>query len=59
MIRVVLAETAGHEGGSILLLAVGVPGRNPPADVLRQITEELGTYGVVEKPGWYPKMYAR
>ena len=58
MIRVVLAETAEHEGGSIPLLAVGVPGRKPPADILRQITEELSTYGVIEKPGWYPKMYA-
>ena len=56
-IRVVLAKMAGHEGGSIPLLAVGVPGRRPPADVLRKITEELESYGIIEAPGWYPQMY--
>jgi hypothetical protein len=58
-IPVVLAETSGHEGGSIPLLAVGVPGRRPPADVLRKIMEELESYGIVEAPGWYPQMYPR
>ena len=54
-IRMVLAETSGHEGGSIPLLA-GVPGRKPP---LRKITEELELYGIIEAPGWYPQMYPR
>jgi hypothetical protein len=45
---------------SLPLLIVGVPGRMPPTDVLCQITDELWTYSIVEKPdGWYPKMFAR
>ena len=39
-----------------LFLPVGFGGRKLPARVVRKLTKELRTYGLVEKPGWYPKL---
>lgn len=45
----------GDYGKTCFFLIVGVPGRKPPPEVVKELQDELEDMGIWEFPGWYPK----
>lgn len=55
--KATMVETAGHEHGRrALFLIVGYPGQRPSLETLEKLIDKLADYGVIEEPGWYPKI---
>lgn len=47
----------GDHGETCLCLTVGIPGRKPPPEVVKELQDELEDMGICiwGFPGWYPK----
>ena len=50
-----IVQTGGYSNGQAMFLIVGYPGRKPSPETLKILIEKLADYGIVERPGWYPR----
>ena len=51
-----MVETSGYGNGRAMVLVVGYPGQKPPPETLKILVDRLANYGVIEHPGWYPRL---
>ena len=50
-----IVQTGGYSNGQAMFLIVGYPGRKPSPETLKILIDKLANYGIVERPGWYPR----